>query len=85
MILTLAEMGFEIISSHHEIAPAQHEIDFHYDEAMVTADNLMTFKMVVKTIAKKTWTACYVYAKAKRVRPTVRECISIFPFMEAME
>ena len=53
MILTLAEMGFEIISSHHEIAPAQHEIDFHYDEAMVTADNLMTFKMVVKTIAKR--------------------------------
>ena len=32
---------------------AQHEIDFHYDEAMVTADNLMTFKMVVKTIAKR--------------------------------
>lgn len=53
MILTLEDMGFEIISSHHEIAPAQHEIDFHYDEAMVTADNLMTFKMVVKTIAKR--------------------------------
>ena len=31
MILTLEDMGFEIISSHHEIAPAQHEIDFHYD------------------------------------------------------
>ena len=43
MILTLEDMGFEIISSHHEIAPAQHEIDFHYDEAMITADNLMTF------------------------------------------
>ena len=53
MILTLEDMGFEIISSHHEIAPAQHEIDFHYDEAMITADNLMTFKMVVKTIAKR--------------------------------
>ena len=49
MILTLEDMGFEIISSHHEIAPAQHEIDFHYDEAMITADNLMTFKMVVKS------------------------------------
>ena len=48
MILTLEDMGFEIISSHHEIAPAQHEIDFHYDEAMITA-----FKMVVKTIAKR--------------------------------
>ena len=53
MILTLEDMGFEIISSHHEIAPAQHEIDFHYDEAMITADNLMTFKMVVKTLAKR--------------------------------
>ena len=46
-------MGFEILSSHHEIAPAQHEIDFRYDEALVTADNLMTFKLVVKTIAKR--------------------------------
>lgn len=53
MVLTLEDMGFEITSSHHEIAPAQHEIDFMYDEAMATADNLMTFKMVVKTIAKR--------------------------------
>lgn len=53
MVLTLEEMGFEITSSYHEIAPAQHEIDFRYDEALVTADNLMTFKMVVKTIAKR--------------------------------
>lgn len=84
MILTLAEMGFEIISSHHEIAPAQHEIDFHYDEAMVTADNLMTFKMVVKTIAKDM--DCMLrLCQSQRVRPTVRECISIFPFMEEME
>ena len=53
MVLTLEDMGFEITSSHHEIAPGQHEIDFRYDEALVTADNLMTFKMVVKTIAKR--------------------------------
>ena len=53
MVLTLEDMGFVIEASHHEKAPAQHEIDFHYDEAMVTADNLMTFKMVVKTIAKR--------------------------------
>lgn len=53
MVLTLEEMGFEILSSHHEIAPAQHEIDFRYDEALVTADNLMTFKLVVKMIAKR--------------------------------
>lgn len=53
MVLTLEDMGFEILSSHHEIAPGQHEIDFRYDEALVTADNLMTFKLVVKTIAKR--------------------------------
>lgn len=53
MVLTLEDMGFEITSSHHEIAPAQHEIDFRYDEALVTADNLMTFKMVVKILAKR--------------------------------
>lgn len=53
MVLTLEEMGFEIETSHHEIASAQHEIDFRYDKALVTADNIMTFKLVVKTIAKR--------------------------------
>lgn len=53
MVLTLTEMGFEIETSHHEAAPAQHEIDFRYDEALTTADNIMTFKLVVKTIAKR--------------------------------
>lgn len=53
MVLTLEEMGFEIEASHHEGAPAQHEIDFRYDEALRTADNIMTFKLAVKTIAKR--------------------------------
>lgn len=53
MVLTLEDMGFEIEASHHEVAPAQHEIDFRYDEALATADNIMTFKLVVKTIAKR--------------------------------
>ncbi|WP_138263483.1 type I glutamate--ammonia ligase [[Clostridium] hylemonae] len=53
MVLTLEDMGFEIEASHHEMAPAQHEIDFKYDEALTTADNIMTFKLVVKTIAKR--------------------------------
>lgn len=53
MILTLEEMGFEIEASHHEVAPAQHEIDFKYEEAMHTADNIMTFKLAVKSIAKR--------------------------------
>lgn len=53
IVLNLEEMGFEIESSHHEIAPAQHEIDFQYAEGLVAADNILTFKMAVKTIAKR--------------------------------
>ncbi len=53
MVLTLEDMGFEIEASHHEVAPAQHEIDFKYDNALKTADNIMTFRLVVRTIAKR--------------------------------
>lgn len=53
IVLTLEDMGFVIESSHHEIAPAQHEVDFEHDEALSTADNIMTFKLAVKTIAKR--------------------------------
>ena len=53
IVLTLEDMGFIVESSHHEIAPAQHEIDFQYDEALATADNIMTFKLAVKTLAQK--------------------------------
>ena len=42
--LALEEMGFEIEASHHEVAEAQHEIDFKYDEVLTAADNVMTFK-----------------------------------------
>lgn len=52
IVLTLEDMGFVVEASHHEKAPSQHEIDFRYDEALTTADNIMTFKLVVKTIAK---------------------------------
>lgn len=53
MVLNLEDLGFEIEASHHEVAPAQHEIDFKYGEALRTADNVMTFKLTVKTIAKR--------------------------------
>lgn len=53
MVLNLEEMGFEIETSHHESSPAQHEIDFKYSDALTTADNVMTFKMAVKSIAKR--------------------------------
>lgn len=53
MCLALEEMGFEIEASHHEVAPGQHEIDFKYNDALTTADAILTFKLVVKTIAQR--------------------------------
>ena len=53
IVLTLEQMGFEIEASHHECARGQHEIDFKYDDALTTADRVMTFKLAVKTIANK--------------------------------
>ena len=53
IILALEDMGYEIDSSHHEISPAQHEIDFTFENALSTADKIMTFKMAVRTIAKR--------------------------------
>jgi glutamine synthetase len=53
IVMTLEDMGLFIEASHHEIAPAQHEIDFRYGEALAMADNIMTFKLAVRTIAKR--------------------------------
>jgi glutamine synthetase len=53
MVLTLEDMGIGVEASHHEVAPAQHEIDIKYDDALTTADNIMTFKLVARTIAKR--------------------------------
>ena len=51
--MALEQMGFEIEASHHEVAQGQHEIDFKYADALRTADNIMTFKLAVKTLAQK--------------------------------
>lgn len=53
IVLELEEMGFEIEASHHEVAPGQHEIDFKYANAIKACDDIQTFKLVVKTIARK--------------------------------
>ncbi len=52
IVLTLTSLGFDIEASHHEVAFGQHEIDFKYGDALVTADNVMTFRYVTRTIAK---------------------------------
>ena len=53
IVLELEKMNFEVEASHHEVAPGQHEIDFKYADAVDAADNIQTFKLVVKTIARK--------------------------------
>jgi glutamine synthetase len=53
IIYGLEEMGFEVEASHHEVAEGQHEIDFKYDDALSTADNIATFRAVVRAIASK--------------------------------
>ena len=53
MTLALEDMGFEIETSHHEVAAGQNEIDFKCADALVTADNIATFKYVVKSIAQR--------------------------------
>src|SRR5687767_9831953 len=51
MVDVLEQMGFEVETSHHEVAHAQHEIDFRYADALLTADNITTFRFVVKQVA----------------------------------
>ncbi len=53
IVLELENMGFDVEASHHEVAPGQHEIDFKYTDALTAADNIQTFKLVVKTVARK--------------------------------
>ncbi|MCR6545354.1 type I glutamate--ammonia ligase [Dehalobacterium formicoaceticum] len=53
MVINLEDMNFEIEASHHEVAPGQHEIDFKYADALTAADNIQTFKFVVRTIAQR--------------------------------
>jgi len=52
-VLTLKEMGMAVEYSHHEVAPSQHEIDLRYTDALTMADNVMTYRLVVKQVAQK--------------------------------
>ncbi|MEW5807101.1 MAG: type I glutamate--ammonia ligase [Acidobacteriota bacterium] len=51
IVNVLEAMGFEVEAAHHEVAPGQHEIDFKYEEAVTTADNIATFKLIVRRVA----------------------------------
>jgi glutamine synthetase len=53
MVLTMEQLGIKIERSHHEVAPAQHEINFVFDTLVATADNLQWYKYIIKNVAKK--------------------------------
>jgi glutamine synthetase len=51
IVLALEQMGMLVEAAHHEVAPGQHEIDFHYDDVLATADNVSTCRFIVKNVA----------------------------------
>ncbi len=53
IVRDLEFMGFEVEAAHHEVAPGQHEVDFRYADALTTADNIATFKFVVRSLANR--------------------------------
>ena len=53
IVIELEKIGFHVEASHHEVAPGQHEINFKYDEVIAACDKIQTFKLVVKSIARK--------------------------------
>lgn len=53
IVLQLEELGFDIEASHHENAPGQHEIDWKFSDALTACDNIQTFKLIVKTVARQ--------------------------------
>ena len=80
--LTLEEMGFEIEASHHECAVAQHEIDFKYSDALSAVDNILTFKMVVKSAADSHGPLRHLHAQAPVRAGRIRNAYQHEPVLE---
>lgn len=53
IVLELERIGFEVEAAHHEVAPGQHEINFKYNDVVTACDNIQTFKLIVKTVARE--------------------------------
>ena len=53
MVLALESIGIDVEAAHHEVAAGQHEIDFRQDDALTTADNISTFRFIVKNVAQQ--------------------------------
>lgn len=58
MVLTLSEMGICVDSAHHEIGSGQHEIDFHYSDALTSADQILTARVALKSVAQHNGLHC---------------------------
>ncbi|MFC1815338.1 glutamine synthetase family protein [Thermodesulfobacteriota bacterium] len=56
-IFALQKMGVQVEYSHHEVAPSQHEIDLRYGDALIMSDKTMTYRIVVKEVARQN--SCY--------------------------
>ena len=63
IVNVLEALGFEVEAAHHEVAPGQHEIDFKYEDALTAADNVATFKLVVRKNRTGSRTACHLHAQ----------------------
>ena len=81
--LNLEDMGFEIEASHHEVAIAQHEIDFkHTAKRLSAADNIITFKMVVKSIAQRSTACARPLCPSRSLASAVPVCIPTCPCLK---
>ena len=78
-ILTLEKMGIPVEYSHHENGPSQQEIDLRFADALSMADNVMTYKMVVKEIAMKHGVYAHHLCRSLFLEPPARYAYSSKP------
>ena len=74
VIDALESMGISVEFSHHEGAPGQQEIDLRYADALSMADNVMTFRYLVKEVAIERGCAGVVHAQAVQPNTPARRC-----------
>ena len=77
MLAALGNMGIRVDSTHSETGSGQHEIDFQYDDALRSADNILTARIVLKTIASKFNYYLHLYATSAYRFAWVRACTRI--------
>ena len=69
MMSTLGELGMCVDSAHHEIGSGQHEIDFDYDDALVSADQILTARMALKSVAQHNGLHCTFMPRPRQDLP----------------